>query len=162
MDTVPEEDLDKLSLSDCGSRVTCAFHNSFTPLEDLDETGDTTTPSFCRFSSVVASYRRDVFVSHCTPSKIEHLQSPKILHVPPHMIRNIKSPAFQLKVRIDLNGRQFDAHTLLDSGAEGGYCNTSFIEKYSIPTHTVDRPVYPINVDGTLNKQGAMRYAAIL
>jgi len=46
MDTVPEEDLDKLSLSDSGSRVTHAFHNSFTPLEDLDETGDTTAPSF--------------------------------------------------------------------------------------------------------------------
>jgi len=78
------------------------------------------------------------------------------------MIRNIKSPAFQLKVRIHLNGKQFNAHALLDSRAEGVYCNTSFIKKYSIPTHAVDRPVYPINVDGTLNKQGAMRYAAIL
>jgi len=46
MDTIPEDDLDKLSLSDSGSRVTCAFHNSFTPLEDLDETGDTPAPSF--------------------------------------------------------------------------------------------------------------------
>jgi len=51
---------------------------------------------------------------------------------------------------------------LLDSGAEGVYCNTSFIKKYSIPTHAIDRPVYPINVDGTLNKQGAMCYATIL
>jgi len=110
----------------------------------------------------VASYRRDVFVSRCTPSKIEHLQSPKILHVPPHTIWNIKSPAFQLKVRIILNGKQFDAHALLDSGAEGVYCNTSFIKKYGIPTHAINRPVYPINVDGTLNKQGAMHYAAIL
>jgi len=46
MDTIQEEDLDKLSLSDSGSRVTCAFHNSFTPLEDLDTTGDTIAPSF--------------------------------------------------------------------------------------------------------------------
>ena len=67
-----------------------------------------------------------------------------------------------MKVRIVLNGKQFDAHALLDSGAEGVYCNTSFIKKYGIPTHAVDCPVYPINVDGTLNKQGAMRYAAIL
>ena len=113
----------------------------------------------------MASYGRDVFVSHCTPSKIERLQSPKILHVLPYTIQNTKSPAFQLKVRIILNGKTFNAHALLDSGAEGVYCNTSFIKKYSIPTsptHTVNRPVYPINVDGTLNKQGAMRYAAIL
>jgi len=46
IDAVPEEDLDKLSLSDSGSRVTRAFHNSFTPLEDLDTTGDTIAPSF--------------------------------------------------------------------------------------------------------------------
>jgi len=46
MDIVPEEDLDKLSLSDSGSRVTCAFHNLFTPLENLDTTGDTIAPSF--------------------------------------------------------------------------------------------------------------------
>ena len=46
MDTIPEDNLDKLSLSDSGSRVTCAFHNSFTPLEDLDTTGDTIAPSF--------------------------------------------------------------------------------------------------------------------
>jgi len=46
MDTILEEDLDKLSLSDSGSRVTHAFHNSFTPLEDLNDTGDTTAPSF--------------------------------------------------------------------------------------------------------------------
>jgi len=93
---------------------------------------------------------------------IEHLQSSKILYVPPHTIQNIKSPAFQLKVQINLNGKQFDAHTLLDSGAEGVYCNSSFIKKYSIPTHAVNRPVYPINVDGTLNKQGVMHYTTIL
>jgi len=46
IDTIQEEDLDKLSLSDSGSRVTCAFHNSFTPLEDLNTTGDTIAPSF--------------------------------------------------------------------------------------------------------------------
>jgi len=51
---------------------------------------------------------------------------------------------------------------LLDSGAEGIYCNTSFIEKYLIPTHTVDHPVYPFNVDGTVNKNGVMRHATIL
>jgi len=78
------------------------------------------------------------------------------------MIQNIKSPAFQLKVQINLNGRQIDAHVLLDSGAKGVYCNSSFIKKHLIPTYTVDRPVYPINVNGMLNKQGAMHYTTIL
>ena len=78
------------------------------------------------------------------------------------MIRNIRSPSFQLKIQIDLNRKLIDAHALLDSGAKGIYCNTSFIEKHLIPTHAIDRPVYPFNVDGTINKNGAMRHAAIL
>ena len=47
-------------------------------------------------------------------------------------------------------------------GAEGVYCNTSFIRKYGIPTYDIDRPIYPQNVDGTLNRQGAICHAAIL
>jgi len=50
----------------------------------------------------------------------------------------------------------------LDSGAEGIYCNTSFIKKYSLPTYDIELPIYPRNVDGTLNKQGAIHHAAIL
>jgi len=82
--------------------------------------------------------------------------------MPPHTIRKTRSPSFGLWVRIDLNGKYIDAHALLDSGAEGNYCNTSFIEKHSIPTHAIDCPVYPCNVDGTINKHGAMRDATIL
>jgi len=78
------------------------------------------------------------------------------------MIRNTRSPSFQLKIQINLDGKQIDAHALLDSGAKGIYCNTSFIEKYSIPTYAIDRPVYPFNVDGTINKHRVMRHATIL
>jgi len=51
---------------------------------------------------------------------------------------------------------------LLDSGAKGIYCNTSFIKKHLIPTHATDHPVYPFNVDGTINKHGVIRHATIL
>ena len=101
-------------------------------------------------------------LSRCVPQKIGLTQSPKLCHVPPHTIQNTRSPSFQLTIRIDLNGKLIDAHALLDSGAEGIYCNTSFIEKHSIPTHAINHPVYPFNVDGTVNKHGVMRHAAIL
>jgi len=68
----------------------------------------------------------------------------------------------QIDVWIVYNGKEIDAQAVLDSGAEGVYCNTSFIRKYRIPTYDIDRPIYPQNVNGMLNKQGAIRHAAIL
>jgi hypothetical protein len=83
-------------------------------------------------------------------------------HVTPETIRNIRAPSIQIKVWIINNGRQIDAYAILDSGAEGVYCNKSFIDKYKIPTHTLEHPVYARNVNGTLNKYGIIRHAAIL
>jgi len=68
----------------------------------------------------------------------------------------------QIDVQILYNGKEIDTVAVLDSGAEGIYCNTSFIRKYGIPVYDIDRPVYPRNIDGTLNKQGAIHHAAIL
>jgi len=68
----------------------------------------------------------------------------------------------QIDVRIIYNRKEIDAEAILDSGAEGVYCNTSFIKKYSLPTYGIEPPVYPRNIDGTLNKQGAICHAAIL
>ena len=60
------------------------------------------------------------------------------------------------------DGMKTDAFALLDSGAEGNYANMSLIKKLQIPIHDLDCPVYPQNVDGTFNQQGAIRHAAIL
>jgi len=60
------------------------------------------------------------------------------------------------------NRKEIDAEAVLDSGAEGVYCNTSFIRKHRLPTYDIDHPVYSRNVNGTLNKQGAIHHAAIL
>jgi len=68
----------------------------------------------------------------------------------------------QIDIRIAYNRKEIDAEAVLDSRAEGVYCNTSFIKKHSLPTYDIELPVYPRNVDGTLNKQGAIHHAAIL
>jgi len=60
------------------------------------------------------------------------------------------------------HGRQIDAHAILDSGAEGVYCNISFINAHKIPTSPLAKPIYPRNIDGTLNKQGPIHHTAIL
>ena len=49
----------------------------------------------------------------------------------------------QIDVQIAYNGKEIDAEAILDSGAEGVYCNTSFIKKYSLPTYDIELPVYP-------------------
>jgi len=78
------------------------------------------------------------------------------------MIRNIRSPSIQVKVQIICNGRKINAHAIIDSGAEGIYCNILFINTHGIPTNTLATPIYPRNVNGTLNKQGPICHTAIL
>jgi hypothetical protein len=78
------------------------------------------------------------------------------------MIQNIQAPSIRIKVQIINNRRQIDANAILNSGAEGIYCNKSFIDKHKIPTHTLEHPVYAHNIDRTLNKHGIIRHAAIL
>jgi hypothetical protein len=82
--------------------------------------------------------------------------------VTPETIQNIQAPSIRIKVQIVNNGRQIDAYAILDSGAEGIYCNKSFIDKHKIPTYALENPVYAQNVDGMLNKHGIIRHAAIL
>jgi len=78
------------------------------------------------------------------------------------MIRNICALSIWVKVQIICHGRNIDAYAILDSGAEGIYCNTTFINTHRIPTNTLDTPIYPRNIDGTLNKQGPICHTAIL
>ena len=103
-----------------------------------------------------------VVLTHCTSRSIRNLRLAKSPHVTPDTIQNIQAPSIRIAVRIVNNGRQIDAQAILDSGAEGVYCNKAFIEKHNIPTHSLALPIYARNVDGTLNKQGVICHAAIL
>ena len=112
--------------------------------------------------SPVASSVRVVPPSRCNSSNLRNLQVPKTPHVPLDTIRNIRSPSIWVKVRIVCHRRKIDAHTILDSGAKGVYCNILFINAHKIPTTTLAKPIYPRNVDGTMNKQGPIHHTAIL
>ena len=78
------------------------------------------------------------------------------------MIWNIHAPSIRMNVRIIHNKKQINARVLLDSGAKGLYCNTKFIQKYQLPLEPLMTPVYPRNVDRSLNKEGAICHPAIL
>src|SRR5579863_5238304 len=100
-------------------------------------------------------------MTRCTTSAVRTVHR-QANYVPLDMIRNVRMPSIRLKVRIVHNGTKIDATALLDSGAEGNYANTKFIEKHKIPVYDIEHLVYPRNVDGTLKQQGAIQHAAIL
>src|ERR1700741_1170654 len=83
-------------------------------------------------------------------------------HVTIHMIWNIRAPSICIPVQIVCKGKQINAQALLDSGAEGLFCNIAFTTKHQIPLQTLPAPIYPRNVDGTINAQGAIRQTALL
>src|SRR6201999_3292813 len=83
-------------------------------------------------------------------------------HVTICTIRNTRAPSIRIPVRIVCKGKQINAQALLDSGAEGLFCNTTFTTKHGIPLQTLPTPIYPRNVDGMINAHGAIRQTASL
>jgi len=53
-------------------------------------------------------------------------------------------------------------HNILDSGTEGIYINANYVKKHQLLLQDLKVPIYPCNVDRTLNQNGAIHHAAIL
>ena len=77
-------------------------------------------------------------------------------------IRNKQVPSIRIPIRIVHNGKKIDAQALLDSGAEGIYCNSAFVKTHEFPLISLQNPIFPRNVDGTINTQGAIRHVTAL
>ena len=105
---------------------------------------------------------RVVLLPRCTSSTLGAIQAVTNPPVTLDTIRNIRAPSIRLAVRIVHNENQINAIALLDSGAEGIYCNSKFVTRYKLPIQALDTPIYPRNVDGSTNQYGAIRHAAIL
>ena len=55
-----------------------------------------------------------------------------------------------------------ETQTLVDSGAGGDFLHKKFAKKHRIDLHPLDQPVFPRNVDGTLNAAGKMTHDALI
>jgi hypothetical protein len=86
----------------------------------------------------------------------------KATNVTVDTVWNNRSRSIQIPVRIISEEGKTDAKALLDSGAEGVYINTNYVKKHQLPLQDLKMPIYPRNVDGTPNQNGAIRHAAIL
>jgi len=106
--------------------------------------------------SPVASSERVVCVPHCIQRTTKLGQVVPISIVTLSTIQNKRVPSIRIPVRIVHNGRKIDARALLDSGAEGIYCNATFVKNHGFPLLPLQNPIYPCNVDGTINTQGAI------
>ena len=83
--------------------------------------------------------------------------------VPGDTIRNRRSPSVTLQVTLvgKTSSKQISTRALLDSRAEGIIIDHSFARKHQLTLHTLVNPLPVKNVDGTLNKQGSVRYTMI-
>jgi len=86
----------------------------------------------------------------------------KATNVTVDMVWNNRSYSIRIPVRIISEEGKTDAKALLDSGAEGIYINANYVKKHQFPLQDLKTPIYPRNVDGTPNKNGAIRHPAIL
>src|SRR5882672_9563944 len=118
----------------------------------------TTSPVFL-IPSPAASSERVVCSPPCTINATK--VAPDSI-VTLNTIRNKHVPSIRIPVRIQCNGGQIDARALLDSGAEGVYCNVKFVKQNSLPLKTLQTPILPRNVDGSINTQGMIRHATLL
>jgi hypothetical protein len=103
-----------------------------------------------------------MFLPSCTTRTLATLQLEKAINVTVDTVWNNRSRSIQIPVRIVSEEGKNDAKALLDSGAEGIYINANYVKKHRFPLQDLRIPIYPRNVDGTPNKNGAIHHAAIL
>jgi hypothetical protein len=103
-----------------------------------------------------------MFLPSYTTRTLVTLQLEKATNVTVDTVWNNRSRSIQIPVQIVSEEGKTNAKALLDSGAEGIYINANYVKKHQFPLQDLRIPIYPQNVDGTLNKNGAIHYAAIL
>ena len=54
------------------------------------------------------------------------------------------------------NKENVETLTLIDSGAGGKFINRKYAEQQKFPVLNLEKPIMPRNVDGTINKSGAI------
>jgi hypothetical protein len=58
-------------------------------------------------------------------------------------IANTHIPSIKIHIRIVYNGKRIDAHRLLDSRAEGIFCNANFARTHQFSREPIESPIYP-------------------
>jgi hypothetical protein len=98
---------------------------------------------------------------HCTINRRKDCETGES-NVVVAAIANTHVPSIKIRIRIVHNGKRINARGLLDSGAEGMFCNANFAKTHQFSQELIESPIYPRNVDGTANKLGVIHHAAIL
>jgi len=83
--------------------------------------------------------------------------------VPRGTIRNIRSPYIMLQVSLmgKHSGKEISARALINSGTEGMIINSSFASKHKLMLQQLKTPLPVCNVDGSMNKAGAVLFTMI-
>jgi len=103
-----------------------------------------------------------MFLPLCTTRTLAALQAEKATNVTVDTVWNNRSRSIRIPVRIVSEEGKTNAKALLDSGAEGIYINANYVKKHQFPLQDLRTLIYPRNVDGTPNKNGAICHTATL
>jgi hypothetical protein len=103
-----------------------------------------------------------MFLPSCTTRTLAALQAEKATNVTVDTARNNRSHFIRIPVRIVSEEGKTNAKALLDSSTEGIYINANYVKKHQFPLQKLGTPIYPRNVDGTPNKNGAICHTTIL
>jgi len=103
-----------------------------------------------------------MFLPSCTTRTLAALQVEKATNVTVDTVWNNRSHSIRIPVQIVSEEGKTDAKALLDSGTKGIYINANYVKKHRFPLQDLGTPIYPRNVGGTPNKNGAICHTAIL
>jgi hypothetical protein len=103
-----------------------------------------------------------MFLPSCTTRTLATLQLEKATNVTVDMVWNNRSHSIRIPVQIVSEEGKTNAKALLDSGTKGIYINTNYVKKHQFLLQDLRILIYPQNVDGTPNKNGAIHHTAIL
>lgn len=78
------------------------------------------------------------------------------VHIAPLVTTDSSKSSMRIPVQLLLCEKNIDTQALLDSGAQGQFINQRFVTAHHIPTFQLNKPIRPLNVDGTVNNNGTI------
>ena len=73
-----------------------------------------------------------------------------------------KSEHFHIPITVRSKNKSQDVVAMIDSGASTLFINQRFVDEHKIHTYKLKTPIPVTNIDGTLNKAGAIMDMAVL
>ena len=142
-----------------GVPILPSLNNRFSVLATLNnETRYTSQACQTEIDPVTPALSSKPSSKHYTHWQRQHIRS-----IPSYALtreRSHRSLCIKVELESTFSGQTFAASGIVDCGAMGTFMDEQFVDKNKIPTVPLPRSIPVRNVDGTLNKAGAITRVA--